>query len=276
MSLLRLKLYLILVISILSFIFINACSDQPIPIRSSAGVESGGEALISGDEGGISLGGRNDLPENCIVGEVLGLCAVCGALMTPVMPINDSNCPQIDCSSLTQYQSMNIENGGRVCMQYLADPPSSTCKDLGVCYESPEDACTINPTPIPLVTVYPGCGEFTGCEGAVSPDGSQKPDGAECHALGTCGASGCSAPPSCSGIQSEYVREFCPDPDAPEQCDKLIDLNGIENAGDIDCTIACATIGGCQNGWESDGGCNRGRVIGCSERRERLICRCEL
>ena len=276
MSQVSLRSYLIL-LSTLSFICVHACSDQAIPIGSTTGGgEAGSEVIVSGDEGGISLGGRNDLPETCVVGENLGLCAVCGQLLTPIMPINDGNCPPIDCSSLTQYQSMNIENGGRVCLQYLADPPTSSCKELGVCYESPEDACILNPTPIPLVTVYPGCGEFTGCEGDISPDGSQKPEGAECHSLGTCGASGCSAPPSCSGIHPEFVREFCPEPNAPEQCDKYIDLNGVDNAGDIDCTIACATIGQCQTGWDSNGGCNRGEEIGCSTRRERLICRCEL
>ena len=126
------------------------------------------------------------------------------------------------------------------------------------------------------MTVYPGCGEVTGCEGMLSPDGSQKPDGAECHSLGVCGPDGCTAPPSCSGIQPPYVKEFCQDPNAPEQCDKYIDLNGENNAEDIDCTIACATIGRCQTGWDSNGGCNRGNEIGCSTRRRQLICRCEL
>ena len=64
----------------------------------------------------------SNLPESCTVGEELGLCAVCGPLLTPVMPANDPNCPPIDCSSLTQYQAMNVENDGRVCMQYRHDP----------------------------------------------------------------------------------------------------------------------------------------------------------
>lgn len=277
MSLSESKLLVSLLFTIFSFIGSNACTDQIGTVENNmGGTQAGTEMIESGNEGGINLGGASNLPDNCVVGEELGLCAVCGPLLTPIMPTNDPNCPPIDCSSLTQYQAMNIENGGRVCMQYIADPPSSSCKDLGACYESAEEACSINPTPIPLVTVYPGCGEFTGCEGDLSPDGSQKPEGAECHSLGSCGADGCSAPASCSGIQPQYVKEFCPDSNAPEQCDKYIDINGVDNADDIDCTIACATIGRCQTGWDSNGGCNRGGEIGCSTRRRQLICRCEL
>ncbi len=264
-------------IAIILLLCISACSDQVAPSGTMEGNLAGTEMLVSGDEGGISFSGMNDVPESCVVGEELGLCAVCGPLLTPIMPTNDPNCPSIDCNALTQYQAMNIEDGGRVCMQYLADPPISSCKDLGACYESADDACILNPTPIPLVTVYPGCGEFTGCEGEVSPDGSKKPEGSECHSLGICGAEGkCSAPASCSGIQPPYVKEYCVDSNAPEQCDKYIDLNGIENTTDINCTIACATIGRCQTGWDSNGGCNRGGEIGCSTRRRQLICRCEL
>lgn len=265
--------------ALISILLLNspACSDAPSPSAISgnnpyvAGVEMAG-----GESTSIFRGGQ-DLPETCRVGEELGLCAICGPLLEPIKPADDGNCPYIDCSGLTQYQAMNTEDGGRVCMQYLADPPASSCRDIGVCYESPEEACTLNPTPIPLVTVYPGCGEFTGCEGEVSPDGSEKPEGAECHGLGICGVDRkCSAPPSCNGIHPAYVQNFCPDANAPDQCDKYVDLNGTENAGDINCTIACATIGGCQTGWESNGGCSKGQDIGCNTRRRQLICRCEL
>lgn len=258
-------------------LFTFACSDTAgLNLGETAG-ELAGMSIAGEEEGGINLGGRMPLPDNCTVGEELGLCAVCGPLLEPIMPTNDSNCPNIDCSPLTQYQAMNTEDGGRVCLQYLADPPVNSCRELGLCYEEASEACLLDPTPIPLITVYPGCGEFTGCNGAVSPDGSQKPEGSECHGLGSCTAEGrCSAPASCSGIHPPYVREFCPDTNAPEQCDKYVDLNGIDNATDINCNIACATIGGCQNGWDSNGGCNRGSAIGCNARRRQLVCRCQL
>ena len=47
-------------------------------------------------------------------------------------------------------------------------------------------------------------------------------------------------------VFSHIFKRVCQDPNAPEQCDKYIDLNGENNADDIDCTIACATIGRCQ------------------------------
>ena len=253
-----------------------ACSDPPNPVSSTENTSNTAGTIEGGSESTVVFEGGRDLPDTCRVGEELGLCAICGPLLEPIKPADDENCPYIDCSSLTQYQAMNTEDGGRVCMQYLADPPSSSCRDLGQCYETPEEACTLNPTPVPLVTVYPGCGEFTGCEGEISPDGSQKPEGAECHGLGMCGPEGrCSAPPSCNGVHPTYVQNFCPDSNAPDQCDKYIDLNGTDNADDVNCTIACATIGGCQTGWDSNGGCNKGGEIGCNTRRRQLICRCE-
>ena len=254
-----------------------SCSDTASPSGMQMGNVSGMEGTAGSNEGGIVFNGGRELPDSCAVGEELGLCAICGPLLEPLKPADDVNCPNIDCSVLTQYQAMNLDDGGRVCMQYQADPPLSSCRDLGLCYESPEEACTLDPTPIPLVTVYPGCGEFTGCEGAISPDGSEKPEGSECHSLGICGPEGkCSAPASCNGIHPPYVREFCPDENALDQCNKYIDLNGTENADDINCTIACATVGRCQTGWDSNGGCSRGGEIGCNTRRRQLICRCEL
>ena len=48
-----------------------------------------------------------------------------------------------------------------------------------------EESCTLDPTPVPLVTVYPGCGEFTGCEGELGPM-AIAPVGSTCRP-GECG-----------------------------------------------------------------------------------------
>ena len=201
---------------------------------------------------------------------------VCGPNLTPTKPLNDDRCPYLPCESFTRYQAMPVENGGRACVQYLSAPPMNNCKEIGACYEDPEEECTLDPTPINLFTVYPGCGEFTGCDGEVSPDASIKAAGATCHSVGTCNAEGlCSAPASCEGDKPEYVRDHCPDPDANEGCDLFIDMNGIQNDDDISCTLACATQNGCIKGWDSSNGCERGGEVGCNQRRRTLICRCQ-
>ena len=253
-----------------------ACSDNLAP-TDNMGVESQGG--FTGEEVGgivISGGGVVENQDECIIGDRLGLCVTCSALREPVMPLNDSECPSLDCNPLTQYQAMNTEDGGRTCLEYVSYPPETTCKALGECYTDIEEACTLDPTPVPLVTVYPGCGEFTGCEGGVGPDGRTAPVGAICHDLGVCGADGrCSAPPSCAGIHPQYVTQYCPDNSAPDACDKHIDLNTENNADDINCTIACATIGRCVGAWDSNGGCMKGGQLSCDTRRRQLICRCE-
>lgn len=256
-----------------------ACSDTSGPGNMNVAgttMQVAGEMSGGTGSGGIVFNGGTDIVTECsVVGENLGLCAVCGPLLSPIMPPNDENCPYLACETLTQFQSMNTDDGGRVCLQYVADQPVTSCKDLGACYETPEEDCILNPTPMPLLTVYPGCGEFTGCDGDISPDGSQKPEGAECHSLGVCGSDGrCSAPAACQGIQPEYVQEYCRDDSALDQCDKYIDLNGTQNADQINCTIACATAGQCTKAWRSNGGCSRGGEISCNERARQLICRC--
>ena len=253
------------------------CSDNLAPVSTVGGQESGGG--IGGQETGDILTGGGTImeyPEECLVGEKLGICAICGPLREPLMPINDDECPVIDCSPLTQYQAMNTEDGGRTCLEYSSTPPETSCKALGECYSDIEEACILDPTPVPLVTVYPGCGEFTGCQGELGPDGNTAPVGSLCHGLGECGADGrCTAPPSCSGTHPLYVTQFCPDDNDPEACDKHIDLNSEANANQINCDIACATIGRCVRAWNSNGGCNRGDQINCGTRGRQLICRCE-
>ena len=254
-----------------------ACSDNTsFPPASMGGGQSPGE-MPGISIGGISAGGGVvEYPDECLIGERLGICATCSPSREPVMPINDDECPFVDCSPLTQYQAMNTEDGGRTCFEFVSNPPETSCKSLGECYSDIEESCTLDPTPVPLVTVYPGCGEFTGCEGGLGPDGSTAPVGSVCHGLGQCGADGrCSAPSSCAGIQPEYVTQFCADNSEPEACDKHIDLNGVDNAEEITCTIACATIGRCVGAWDSNGGCNRGGQLSCDTRRRQLICRCE-
>ncbi len=271
------KRRLTIAVIIYSLSISTSCSDNLAPGGMPENV-AGAESMMGGN-GGIMIGGSGPIveyPDECIIGETLGLCATCGPQRTPLMPNNDENCPFVDCSPLTQYQAMNNENGGRTCLEYSSTPPESSCKDLGQCYEDIEEACQLNPTPSPLVTVYPGCGEFTGCEGSIGPDGSTSPVGSVCHGLGECGADGrCSAPQSCSGVHPEYVTQFCSDDNDSEVCDKHIDLNGVNNASDINCDIACATIGRCVSAWDSNGGCSKGGQVNCDTRRRQLICRCE-
>ena len=239
--------------------------------------QQGGSNVIF-QYGGTATGGMSvtpDVPDTCEFGEDLGLCMICGPNLTPIKPLNDDRCPYVPCESLTRYQALPTEDGGRTCAQYTATPPIDNCKELGICYEDVEDACTVDTTPMTLFTVYPGCGEFTGCDGDISPDASIKPEGSTCHSLGTCDAEGrCSAPSSCEGDKPEYVRNHCPEPNMDEGCDLFVDMNGIQNADDISCTLVCATQNGCLTGWDSNNGCVRGGEIGCTTRRHQLICRC--
>ena len=244
-------------------------------VSGSMAGDTGGSLFGGRTAGGMSAGATMNVTDACEYGENLGVCMICGPNLTPIKPLNDERCPYVPCETLTRYQAMPLEDGGRTCSQFIATPPVDSCKDLGVCYESPEEACTLSSTPTTLFTVYPGCGEFTGCDGEISPDASIKAEGEVCHSIGTCDAEGrCSAPASCSGDKPEYVVNHCPGPDSEEGCDLLIDMNGVPNANDISCTLACATQNGCITGWDSNNSCDRGGEIGCSTRRRQLICRC--
>ena len=247
-----------------------------------AGGETGGGGL-SGMTAGYLTGGTPSgevpiIPDECEIGQQIGLCAECAPTFTPVALLNDPQCPYIPCETLIRYQVMTNDEGGRSCLQYLAEQPPNNCKEIGVCYEDPAEACVVSETPTTLFTVYPGCGDFTGCEGAVSPDASIKGEGEACHSIGTCSAEGrCSAPPSCEGGKPDYVVGHCPDPDDPSGsagCDLRVDLNTVDNADDISCTLVCATQNGCVTGFEVSGDCGRGREIGCGDRKRQLICRC--
>ena len=255
-------------------IFIAGCADVVVDTASMGG-ESSVNQVGQSSSGGLSLGGSISGPDECYIGEELDLCMVCGPSLTPIKPLNDERCPYLPCETLTRYQAMPVEDNGRTCVQYLAAPPVNNCKEFGVCYEDPEEACMLSATPMTLFTVYPGCGEFTGCDGAMSPDASIKPEGSVCHSIGICGADGrCSAPQACEGDKPEYVRDHCSDANTDEGCDLLVDMNGIQNADDISCTLVCATQNGCVTGWDSNNGCGRGGEIGCNTRRRELICRC--
>ena len=274
-------------VMLLMFIFLNStgCSDVVVSPPNMTGGETGVQTQAGSFQfGGNALGGMfgdnpgatPDIPDSCESGENLGICMVCGLNLTPIKPLNDDRCPYLPCETLTRYQAMPAEDQGRVCVQYLATAPMDNCKEIGICYEDADEACMLNPTPMELFTVYPGCGEFTGCDGDISPDASIKSEGEACHSIGTCDAEGrCSAPASCEGDKPDYVKNHCPDPNMDEGCDLFVDMNGVPNADDISCTLACATQNGCLKGWDSNNGCERGGEIGCNTRRRQLICRCQ-
>lgn len=257
-----------------------ACSDVVVAPQGGAEagqITAGTQPPAGSSTSGVIAGGTQPIPDECYLGEDLGICISCSPSREPIQLPRDDRCPYIPCETLTQYQVMELEGGGQSCVQFIYEPPVDNCKGIGVCYEDPEEACTLNPSPVPLFNAYPGCGEFSGCEGSVSPDASLKGEGETCHSVGTCDSEGrCSAPASCEGSKPDFALKHCPDPNEsdPEGCDLLIDITGESGVDDISCSLACATQNGCLAAWESDNECERGSTLSCNDRERRLICRC--
>ena len=269
-----------ILVSVLLSFAIFTCSEPPFEGETGGGTmmttagSTGGNMSTGGSMAGLFSGGMDE-QIGCDPNDDLGVCALCGPVLQVIKPLDDENCPFIACDELTQYQWTPTDDGGRVCSVFRAEPPAGRCKDLGVCYSDPADACTPSVVPEVLFTVYPGCGDFSGCEGSDGPDVSMQAPGSACHTLGECGEDGrCSAPPSCFGNKPNYVNGFCPDPDSPDSCDLSVDINLEAEANEIRCSIVCATQGGCSTGWDTSGSCNRGGEVGCNADRRQLICRC--
>jgi hypothetical protein len=252
-----------------------------MPVGGGGGMPVGGMGGVGGMPPPVDMmppdppvGGQPD----CMPGQRLGLCSVCGNDGSPRNPGFDPNCP-VDCAGFA-YEQVDQGDGTTICnlTERAAMNDMGPCQGLGSCEDDPAVLCG---EPITQQIAQAGpCQAMEGCVGEEPAQVIQAPDGTPCGDGGMCVSGMCEVDDPCdiSGFPAAaFAPDFCGagQDGANAWCEWYVDGPGNN---DYSCTQFCRDVGmNCLAGWNNIDGnraCGQARAWGCNEQADDQICRC--
>ena len=262
------------------------------------------------DEDTEMQGGMMD--QQCTIGDVLGICAVCGADGLDELPANDFSCPELDCDSLAQYRLVtNQTTRFKECrIQSYTEGPSR-CLAIRTCHNDPQNYCIEQQERTIEMLEPDGCFEIQGCSGSTPPTISIR-QGQSCQETGVCDergfCEGGQVPSQPQGgmmmggmmmggmmmggamesndlcdqnfyWQYNTSNQMCGGPNQNNECEFYITKDDNPwTSGEVSCNDFCTSRGGrCMDTFDNaNEGCQRGDNKGCGETFSDVICVCQI